>query len=295
MHGSLESVLRDLGGVAHIQDLLKAGLTRHEVARFHRTGELLRPRIGWYVATWQPQDVVRAVRVGGVLDCVSAAKSYGCIVPDDNRVHVALPGNAARLRSSGDGYKNIAAETDSAVVRHWTTHLASERFRTRLVPALDHVLGCLPGEWAVGVVDSARRVSKDEPPILSHVAYGELTGSASAEKRRLLRLTSERSESILESVVRVRLVQAGYAVEEQVPMGSYRADLLVGGRVVVECDGFAFHGERETFERDRRRDAVFAAAGYQVLRLSYRRVTADWKGVLADLQAMTERSLARIR
>lgn len=43
-------------------------------------------------------------------------------------------------------------------------------------------------------------------------------------------------------------------------------------RVVVELDGFAFHGDREAFERDRRRDRVLQAAGWQVVRVTWQQL-----------------------
>lgn len=38
--------------------------------------------------------------------------------------------------------------------------------------------------------------------------------------------------------------------------------------VVVECDGFAFHSDKETFTRDRQRDRALKAKGYDVFRFS---------------------------
>jgi hypothetical protein len=44
-------------------------------------------------------------------------------------------------------------------------------------------------------------------------------------------------------------------------------------RLVVELDSWEFHGDRGAFERDRERDAVLQAAGYRVVRITWRRLT----------------------
>jgi very-short-patch-repair endonuclease len=43
-------------------------------------------------------------------------------------------------------------------------------------------------------------------------------------------------------------------------------------RLVVEIDGYAFHADRQAFERDRRRDAELAAHGYRVIRVTWRQL-----------------------
>jgi very-short-patch-repair endonuclease len=45
--------------------------------------------------------------------------------------------------------------------------------------------------------------------------------------------------------------------------------------LVVEVDGYAFHGTRTAFERDRRRDARLLLAGYRVIRLTWRQLTRE--------------------
>jgi very-short-patch-repair endonuclease len=43
-------------------------------------------------------------------------------------------------------------------------------------------------------------------------------------------------------------------------------------RLIVETDGWAAHGHRAGFERDRERDAELAAAGWLVLRFTWRQL-----------------------
>jgi very-short-patch-repair endonuclease len=59
--------------------------------------------------------------------------------------------------------------------------------------------------------------------------------------------------------------------------------------VIVELDGFAAHGTRAAFERDRARDVELRLAGYTVLRFTYRQVTERPSWVAAQV----ERALRR--
>jgi very-short-patch-repair endonuclease len=54
-------------------------------------------------------------------------------------------------------------------------------------------------------------------------------------------------------------------------------------RLIVELDGFSFHGHRAAFERDRARDTALQAAGYKVIRLTHRRLEAEPAAVAADI------------
>jgi very-short-patch-repair endonuclease len=57
-------------------------------------------------------------------------------------------------------------------------------------------------------------------------------------------------------------------------LAGYEVDFIVAGScIVIECDGWATHGLlREQFERDRVRDADLMAAGYVVLRVTWRQI-----------------------
>jgi very-short-patch-repair endonuclease len=67
-------------------------------------------------------------------------------------------------------------------------------------------------------------------------------------------------------------------------------------RLVVEVDGFEFHGGIEAFHRDRERDRALALAGYQVLRFSWRQLdkqTVRAAGALCAAIARREEGLRR--
>ena len=46
-------------------------------------------------------------------------------------------------------------------------------------------------------------------------------------------------------------------------------------RLVVECDSFATHGTRAAFERDRAKDRALQAAGWRVIRVTWRQLIDD--------------------
>jgi len=57
-------------------------------------------------------------------------------------------------------------------------------------------------------------------------------------------------------------------------------------RIAVETDGWATHGRRQGFEDDRARDAVLLAAGWRVLRVTYRQLCRRPTLVAAQLSAI---------
>jgi hypothetical protein len=64
-----------------------------------------------------------------------------------------------------------------------------------------------------------------------------------------------------------------------------------GARLIVELDGFGFHGHRGAFEDDRARDARLLAAGYRTVRVTNRRLTMEPDQLAAQLRKLlAERS-----
>jgi len=110
--------------------------------------------------------------------------------------------------------------------------------------------------------------------------------------RRAFSLVDGRSESGTESVLRVLLHEAGIPAIPQppLPLGyRERADLLVGDRLLIECDSDAHHAKPESRKADLRRDAWLTSLGFVVLRFDYSEVFDDPAGVVATVAAIVER------
>jgi very-short-patch-repair endonuclease len=60
----------------------------------------------------------------------------------------------------------------------------------------------------------------------------------------------------------------------------------VDRRVVIELDGHASHGTRLAFERDRERDRILTAAGWRVVRVTWRQLHDDAERLAADLRRL---------
>ncbi len=93
--------------------------------------------------------------------------------------------------------------------------------------------------------------------------------------------TRSRAERIMRAIVR----EAGLLRPlTNVPLLGYVADFLwPAERLVVEVDGHASHSSRAAFEHDRRRDQCLLAAGYRVMRVTWRQLLHDPLAVIARL------------
>lgn len=77
-------------------------------------------------------------------------------------------------------------------------------------------------------------------------------------------------------------------------VGPYEVDFLwPAQRVIVETDGRETHDTAAAFERDRARDAHLQAAGYRVLRFTYRQVLREPDVVADRLRSVLKLARAR--
>lgn len=60
-------------------------------------------------------------------------------------------------------------------------------------------------------------------------------------------------------------------------------DLVVGDRLIVECDSDAHHRSKEEHQNDRRRDLEARMQGFDTIRLTYHQIWTDWEATQAVL------------
>jgi hypothetical protein len=148
------------------------------------------------------------------------------------------------------------AQTASA--RRLLKALADAEYRGLLdVPSLQAVLG--RGRRGSAVLRKA---------LAEHLP--ELAGARSELEERFLLLCRE---------------QGIPTPEVNVMVGDFLVDALWRSqRVIVELDGHVAHAAPSAIERDRRRDLELRAAGYVVLRYTWRQVTREPERVAGDLR-----------
>jgi very-short-patch-repair endonuclease len=279
-------VLDDHGGAARLAAFLAAGLTEHQVAALRWRGFLERPRSGWYVDPALPWTAKHAIRVGGVLSCVSACDSFGLPVPVGSRrqVHVMLPGNAPRVRHHRDRRRYVVPGEDREVVRHWSIRDGTPKgWRTSLVETLVELAECVPLDWWVAALDAAFHTPRDGEPMLRGADLQRLRELVPKRLRAALDLIDPSAESCIETLLRLAMLRRGIApiTSQFVPHPAHRADFLVGGRLIVEADGEAFHDK----EADRVRDEHLRSLGYRVLRFTYFEIVYGMEAVLDRIEA----------
>lgn len=274
----LLAALEHPGGVAHVRTLVSRGVSADRVERAVRSGAIRRIRPGVYASPTAPPDVVRAARVGGRLTGASATGAHGLWVPPKSPLTVELARGASRLRDPDDASRPL--ERTRADVRVlWT---ATQPVAPGVAPLAEVLRACvitLPPSWAVAVLDSAVRAHP-----LDAIDLEWFRRSLPARLRWICDVLDARSEAGTESILRFELFRAGMRPTIQVPLPFSpleRIDIVVGGRIAIECDSGAHHGRPGQRLRDLRRDAQLTALGFHVLRFDYAQVLDDLDTVLA--------------
>lgn len=157
----------------------------------------------------------------------------------------------------------------------------------------------LPLPEAVAVADSALRRELVTVEELTAALCRLPAGVGRQRVARVLGLVDPECGSVLESLARVLLVQAGLGPEQTQLVVRTAAGGWIGrvdfawptARLVVEVDGFAFHADRASYRSDRRRGNALVLAGWRLLRFSWEDVVAHPDEVVAAVrEALAERT-----
>lgn len=95
---------------------------------------------------------------------------------------------------------------------------------------------------------------------------------------------------------RNRLALPAFRAWVRVPAGGFEVDFLwEEQRLIAETDGYRFHSTRTAFETDRRRDQLLLAAGFNVVRFTWRQITDSPREVVSTLRPLLSDRAARGR
>jgi very-short-patch-repair endonuclease len=278
--------IRKLGNIATRGQLVVRGVSGGDLTKAVRLGEIRRIRQAYYATPAATVDAVHATRVGGRLAGLSAARSYGIWAGFDNRLHVALPANASRLRTnfapssvtergSGPAFPLTPDTANREVVLHWlaTSSNSQECWRSSIPETLAQVASWCDRETAVACLDTARTILGLGDDAIAHALEGAASGI-----RMLAGRSKAGSDSGPESVVRQRSLTMGIDIIQQVKFaGVGLVDMQIKGtNILIEIDGRQYHTDTIAFENDRRRHNELVQRGYVVLQFSYKQVFQDW-------------------
>lgn len=282
----------DQHGVVSRPQLLDAGVRSHVIDHRVRRGRL-RPlhrgvyRVGPIRGRREPEmAALLACGPGAVLSHRSAARLWGLLreepgdVPVEVSVHPGHPERGPSIRA----YRSRVPEPDRA-----------EQDGLSLTSAGRTILDLAASTDARGLERALARAGRLEllpPGALQDLLerYPRRRGTpllrALLEARAEPAFVRSEAEELLLGLVR----RAGIRPPEvNVVVRGWEVDFLWRRPgLVVEVDGFAFHRSASAFERDRTRDGILTAAGFRVMRVTWRQLHRRPEAVLVRLAKALE-------
>lgn len=269
--------------VATRRQLLARGYTPRSLASAVHAGRLVRVRRGFYADPDVDDLTEQAVRVGGVLTCVSAAQRFGMWVSADPFAHIHLRHEASRMRTPHDRFTRLTGDNRRGCTLHWFPLVAGDQVSMESVgplSALAHLIRCQPERLAISAIDSALYEG-----IVRSSQLDAVFASVPVKYHRYRLRVDARAMSGIETIVRLLLLDAGLSCSPQVHFrGIGDVDLVVEGCIVVETDGVLGHADALGAARDYDRDVALAALGFVVLRFNYRQVMFSSDVVLSAVR-----------
>jgi very-short-patch-repair endonuclease len=288
LHRRIGRIAERQEGVIDHSQLTALGMAPRRIAHAVATGLLIPKHRGVYVfghaALTQRGGAIAGLRAIGpdaVLSRMTASATWRTS-PWLDEIHVTVPRRPPRSRP-GLVVHSISAWQPGDVTRAAGLPITSP-LRTLLDLAASEplgvferalaeaqVLGLLRGEAALERLRERSRGHRGAAAIGAALDSGTAPTRSELE-RTLLRIVDAAGLPRPQSNVRVHGVEVDALWAPQ--------------RVIVEVDGWAAHGHRAAFERDRARDAALAALGYVVMRFTWRQLTREPMLVAARLAAV---------
>ncbi|WP_344819356.1 type IV toxin-antitoxin system AbiEi family antitoxin domain-containing protein [Microbacterium soli] len=261
--------IQRLGQVATTAALRAHGMTSREISAAVSAGELVRIRRGLYVSSDAPALVRHAAEHGGVPGCADAARQLGLWVLQ-TPCHCVWLGRAAKAHPGC-----------TACRLHWTDGTVVFGHPPPVEIVLLQLAECGDEETFFAAYESALRLM-----LISPAAIAWLRRRMPTDSRWLMDIARSDADSGLESLVRLRMHLLGIPVRTQVRVrGVGEVDILIGDRLLIECDGRENHAREAERHKDLLRDAAAAARGYETLRFDYAMIVHDWPHVEAAILA----------
>jgi len=272
-------------GVVTRAQLAAAGLGRGAIG--HRiTEQRLHPvhrgvfLVGHAVAPPLAHEMaaVLACGDGAVVSHHAAASMWSLPVPETDVIDITVIRRNPRAR---EGLRvHLVRRLDRRDIRAWEGVPLTAPARTLLDVAA--VIPVRDLERAVNEAQIRRLVRTRQ-------LLDVLERSRGRREARALRELLDVDPALTRSEAEVRLLDLLRAADlpptgVNVRIGRHEVDFVWRPqRLVVEVDGYAYHGTRAAFERDRRRDAELQAAGHRVTRVTWRQLVDRPEAVVARI------------
>lgn len=270
----LQLWLRKRGGWAHRSDAIEAGWTRYRLEQALRSALIMVTARQWLHLPGIDDDLRAAMSASGRVTCVSAARMLGLWIPHPpDRLHLAVHPHGGRDMSRLVAHRNLGPVR--ALPRSPLDAIEN---------VLARVATCQPHLEALAIWESA--INKR----LVTVAHLQAVDWTTHAARALASEAGGASDSGLETLVVHRLARLGVHAVQQVPLLGHEVDLLIGQRLVIQLDGFAYHQAAQR-RADIAHDRRLRLAGYTRLRFDYIEVMDRWPLVERQILAAVAQNL----
>jgi very-short-patch-repair endonuclease len=280
---AVTDIARRQHGVVSSHQLATEGLSRNAVAHRVASGWFVRLHRGVYgvgplqAPRARAMAAVLAYGDGTVLSHFSAAALWGLVPERAGAMHVNVDRPGAHNRP---GVRVHRARLDPL-----------DATRREAIPVTSPARTLLDLAAIASEKDLARAV--EEAQIRNLVTERSLNAQFERyphhQGRRALQDAVRPEPAFTRSEAERRLLELIRAARLPPPrtnvrVAGHEVDVLwPDAKLVVEVDGYAFHSTRAAFQRDRRRDGELQAAGYRVLRVTWRQLADEPEAVVASL------------